>query len=1079
MRFIRLAYRCYGPFEEKEFDLNNGAKGVHIFYGPNEAGKSTALRGLKCLLFGFSRQAVDDFAFDARHQALEAVICDERNKRLHFVRVRGRSQLREADGKTPLDDDALDRFLHGLTKEQFDMLFGLDHAQLVEGGHEIAAGEGDLGQALFTAGAGFTGLNDLQEELEQKREELYKPQGQKPRINATLAAISETRSLEEQAMLDIDRYKKVEISYRRARKRLKRLKDRRQALQDELDRLTGYESALSHIRRRQRIMSDLAQLPGRDPILDEQQTIDDLRQVLGAIQKALKDQANLRRDSENKKALARELLQQHFQHSDLEKAAELQPNPSVRQKILALAQQYQACRQQEEQARQAVLRYQAELENLEQRLEHLPPMIEVAALRQVYDAVVSRGPLEDRLTEVEAERHKCLQKAETLLNRLAVCFSATLEEAVRLVVPSAATVERFNQQFRTLTEEQRRLTQEAEEQRQRKSRAEQAIQALETSGPIPTEEALQEARLRRDRLVRRVGRALCEPDQFASRVQASGKEVKTVQKGLIARLRRAVAHCDELVDQLRREADRVAQRERYAQEQREAEKRLEQLQQQLTDLQARQIACQTAWESEWARCGISPKSPAEMLGWLQSHEQLVNLMPDFRSFSHRADQLREEIASCRSRLTALLYPEGTEDSQSLKELILAAQKRIENAERQVKEKEKLEQQREEARRRLAEARQLANSASQKLREWVEEWRSAVEGLGLDQDAPPGLAQQRLEQIDRILGLLREVRDLDQRIADIEHDREEFLKRLNAVLQRLSPETAPATSDTMIREVDALQARLTKARTTETQRSQLAQEEADLTDELQQRAEGRSLDEYCQEVLAHADGLSARLQQLREESRKLNEEILLLGKKVGARAKQLEEWRKASDSAAQQRQQREALLAELTEDVADYLAYTVAQALLRRAVERYRQSNQSTLLDSAGAYFAKLTCDSFCRLEVDDTEDGNRLVAVRSPSQDRDEEFLTVEELSDGTRDQLFLALRLAGIEQHLARHGPMPIIVDDILVNFDDERAAATLRCLAELGKKTQVLIFTHHRHLVKLAKQNLEEGRNLFCYSF
>ncbi len=47
----------------------------------------------------------------------------------------------------------------------------------------------------------------------------------------------------------------------------------------------------------------------------------------------------------------------------------------------------------------------------------------------------------------------------------------------------------------------------------------------------------------------------------------------------------------------------------------------------------------------------------------------------------------------------------------------------------------------------------------------------------------------------------------------------------------------------------------------------------------------------------------------------------------------------------------------------------------------------------------------------------------------------------------------------------MPFIVDDILVNFDDQRVAATLGTLAELSKKTQVLFFTHHERLVELAQ--------------
>ena len=76
----------------------------------------------------------------------------------------------------------------------------------------------------------------------------------------------------------------------------------------------------------------------------------------------------------------------------------------------------------------------------------------------------------------------------------------------------------------------------------------------------------------------------------------------------------------------------------------------------------------------------------------------------------------------------------------------------------------------------------------------------------------------------------------------------------------------------------------------------------------------------------------------------------------------------------------------------------------------------------------------------------------------------MEGLSEGTRDQLYLALRVAAIESHIARAEPLPFVADDLLVNFDDNRAAAALRMLVELGRKTQVILFTHHDHLAALA---------------
>jgi uncharacterized protein YhaN len=90
-----------------------------------------------------------------------------------------------------------------------------------------------------------------------------------------------------------------------------------------------------------------------------------------------------------------------------------------------------------------------------------------------------------------------------------------------------------------------------------------------------------------------------------------------------------------------------------------------------------------------------------------------------------------------------------------------------------------------------------------------------------------------------------------------------------------------------------------------------------------------------------------------------------------------------------------------------------------------------------------------------------LVGVR-PS----EEIVGVDGMSDGTRDQLYLSLRLASLEKYLETNEPILFVVDDILIKFDDGRAEATLDVLAQLSAKTQVIFFTHHNHLVELSEK-------------
>ena len=77
-------------------------------------------------------------------------------------------------------------------------------------------------------------------------------------------------------------------------------------------------------------------------------------------------------------------------------------------------------------------------------------------------------------------------------------------------------------------------------------------------------------------------------------------------------------------------------------------------------------------------------------------------------------------------------------------------------------------------------------------------------------------------------------------------------------------------------------------------------------------------------------------------------------------------------------------------------------------------------------------------------------------------------MSEGTRDQLYLALRLASLEQQFETNEPLPLLVDD-LVNFDDDRAAAGIHVLAEIAQRTQVIFFTHHHHLLDIANDVLE----------
>jgi uncharacterized protein YhaN len=117
----------------------------------------------------------------------------------------------------------------------------------------------------------------------------------------------------------------------------------------------------------------------------------------------------------------------------------------------------------------------------------------------------------------------------------------------------------------------------------------------------------------------------------------------------------------------------------------------------------------------------------------------------------------------------------------------------------------------------------------------------------------------------------------------------------------------------------------------------------------------------------------------------------------------------------------------------------------------------------------LTQGAFDRLVVDYESDPLKLSGHRAAG-----ELVDIDGMSEGTRDQLYLALRLAALELHLEQTLPLPFIADDLFINYDDGRAKAGLEALAKLSVRTQVIFLSHHKHLVDVAHSVFGERLNV-----
>lgn len=340
---------------------------------------------------------------------------------------------------------------------------------------------------------------------------------------------------------------------------------------------------------------------------------------------------------------------------------------------------------------------------------------------------------------------------------------------------------------------------------------------------------------------------------------------------------------------------------------------------------------------------------------------------------------------------------------------------------------------------------------------IELFTREIEELGrrMRRDAiPRGQALAALErwerELDEAIASRREVRTLLQRAR--EHKRE--LGQVRQHLQSLEHErstllkTAGAAHRSQFEDRLALMERRKQVEQLlhETQRELdlMARTEPDLTlaeDDLIQYQPSR-----------HKE----RVQAAQQELAQTDQLLLQTSEQLGTVRRELQEL--AGDRT--DRQTRAALArtqAELDQAVEQWFAAALGAQAVESVCIQFEQTHQPETLAAAIPYLERLTCGKYRRLW---TALGRRHLFV-------DDELgraWAAEQLSGGTREQLFLAIRLAMVRS-LSRHGvELPMVLDDVTVNFDHERSEAAVDTLLDFaGDGQQVVVLTSHRHFAQM----------------
>jgi len=1153
MRIRRLELKAFGPFTDRVLDFDGDASGLHIVYGPNEAGKSSTLRALSALFYGFPERTSDNFIHPNDRLLVAGVLEDGRGKPHFFARRKKRkADLLDAE-QNPVDPAQLDALLHGIDHAMFSHLFGLDHDTLVAGGAALLQDKGHAGSTLFSAGTGIVAPRRILNKLQEESDALFKTRASKPVLNAALRDFTSLKSeinrlsLSSREFKDHDKalreaiqslekaqQKRAEIS--RSQRQLERIRQAftplglRRELQVKLRELGDVrplpddfhqrrEQALNQLRSARQSLSAAqerfkdfsARIDELNPprgLIDQAETVGHLHQRVGAYRKAMVDRPVLEGKRVQAKTEAGRILRSVLPGLSLEQADELRNLLRRRSAVKRLGQEHLLATEKLEHARQALTKLENEKSALESSLRALNTAPDVQQLKSLLARAQALGAIDSDLGLRRQDLGKRQNNFDIEIRRLGL-WQGTPDQLVSLALPFAETVDRFVALARELAQESRNLKSRRQEVEQKLRETNHELEALEKTGDLLTENDLKRLRHYRDR-----------GWHLLRRQWIDGEEVAVLSREYHEHLplheayEEAVDQADAAADRLRREADRVQAFAHMTARRDEMNALRKQLDADHTELDARKQEFEQEWCGLWHECGVSPRSTEEMAAWLSRIETLrvsaARIVEDrqrmeelTRQRSEAANPLRLEIV--RLQKTA---PEGEE----LNPLIDAALALVRTSEESAQQRRSLQQRLDTVEQELQQAGQEVARGERVLNDWERSWETILKEFGLETGIMPAEMEEIVEGVESCLNQIDKATEHAGRIAGIDRDTEQLKQDVHALLQLVAPQLQALPVDQAVEQLNALLSRAREQQTrlqaysdaieeaeaeirttsavAETaqaeldelcalagcgseegleaaeklwlQKQDLEQRIAEEEKRLTELAEGMPLVEFEQRVCAvDPDSLPERLQRMTEELDELNHSIQDFAEQVGRERTELARMDGRAE-AALKAQQAEEKLSEIRRLSDRYVRLRVAARVLEEEIERYRARNQDPVLRLAGGYFAELTLNSFDGLRVDVDDRGEPIiVGLRNEG-----EQVTSDNMSSGTRDQMFLALRLASLEHRLERNEPMPFIVDDILINFDEERACATLAALSRLAARNQVILFTHHRQVAEEAEK-------------
>jgi uncharacterized protein YhaN len=833
--------------------------------------------------------------------------------------------------------------------------------------------------------------------------------------------------------------------------------------------------------------------------------IEELNAATGDYMRAVTDRP--KRESERDEAiqLAESDWKEVWHRRPVSDAEELRSVYLRKAEILALITEHARLStvfaQTEEQVRSGMEEQERLCTELAQNPAPRDPVALIAAIEQAK----SLGDTDQLIARLKSDIDRLTCSANRDLKALRL-WSGNIHELESLEIPLVTSIDQYAREWEIIVTARRELTSRLLEVRKAIREDQNELDRFIGTIGKAGESELAEVRAHRDQLWQ-----LIRASAFDRSISIEDAQKQTGSSTpLVNIFLEHIRLADQIADLRFANAKDVAIHDRLVKEINSARAEQRRIEGDLEQLEVEDHTLQQRWAGEWGVLGSALLSPAEMKEWLQSRQVILDRLELAREKENDLAVVRERTSAAAAEINARLMDVGshaTHENEPLPVLLKVGERFATKLEEQIRVVDDI-------RRRLqlvsVEKRQAKlDECKMRLSEWSQKWSPFVKALLLPEGSTPDQVGESLAVLERVFEHLRDAERLQYRLKRIGDNTDLFEKRVSQVVAAVDPTLASLSAGAAISQ---LHLRLVESGKAETEREALEaqnrQDEAGIAtstskvrsamDALEKLKDlvGSGDDHEVEAAIAAAEqrvekreeydriavGLIERnavsdLKNVEEEAsgyeldslqseiissenrqKALQDEVFKTGSEHG-RLSQEFELLQASDESTLQAQKAQDALARIRPAVAHYLRLRLGSEVLHRAMESYREKHQGPVLNRASELFSSLTLGDHSGLTTGFGDDDKPvLVAVR-----KNTEQVHVEGLSDGTRDQLYLALRLAAIECHVETVAACPVIFDDILINSDDARAFAALTVIGDLAKRTQVLFFTHHRRLAEL----------------